>query len=81
MTLQKENEDDIEKIKNVSNLYDDPVECDKVLHEMKQSNEVKDFPVQFKRKDGGNYKALLSLVQLRYNKKESIMAIVKVLSC
>ncbi|HAV78527.1 MAG TPA: hypothetical protein DCX53_14355 [Anaerolineae bacterium] len=69
--------EDIQKIGNVSGLYHDPKQRDEALALFKKQGFLKNFPAQFKRKDGTPYDAVLSLIKTTFEGQPCIQAIVQ----
>ena len=68
---------DIQKIGNIGALYHDPEQREEALKRFQEQGFLQDFPVQFKRKDGSPYDALLSLTSIHLKCKPCIQAIVE----
>ncbi len=68
---------DLQEIGNVSRLYKDSVQRDEALGLFQKEGFIKDYPVQFKRKDGSYYDAFLSLAPIRFGGQSCIQAIVQ----
>jgi len=68
---------DIWEIGNVKDLYYNPKQRQEVLKSLQKDGVLRDFPVQFKRKDGTPYDTLLSLTPIHFNNKPCLLAIVK----
>jgi len=71
------NREDITKIGNVNFLYADPAQRKQVLSLFHKQGYVSKYEVQFKRKDGSTYDALLSLSKANINGKPCIQALVE----
>lgn len=69
--------EDIEQIESVADLYYDPQQRQVALEEFRAEGRVVDFRVQFKRKDGTPYDAVLSFTPITYQGKPCIQAIVQ----
>ena len=68
---------DIEKIGNIAALYYDAQQRDEALGLFAKRGLLKDYEVQFKRKDGTPYDALLSLSPTTFNGQPGMQAIVQ----
>ena len=68
---------DIQEIGNVAYLYQNPDQRDEALKRFQEQGFLKNFPAQFKRKDGTYYDALLSLSHLHFRGQPCIQAIVQ----
>ncbi len=68
---------DISEIKNVSHLYFDPEDRDRVMDIISRQGFLHQHPTRFKRKDGTPYDTLLSLRPVTYNNKECMQAMVE----
>jgi len=69
--------EDIQKIGNIAALYYDPAQREEALAIFHKQGFLKDFPAQFKRRDGRPYDALLSLTPVRFKGQPCIQAIVE----
>lgn len=69
--------EDILHIGNVAQLYYDISDREKALTLFRQHSELKNFPVQFKRKDGTPYDTLLSLSLIQFKGQGCILATVQ----
>ena len=68
---------DIQEIGNVAALYQNSDQRNEALKRFQEQGFLKNFPAQFKRKDGTYYDALLSLSHLHFRGKPCIQAIVQ----
>ncbi|MBI3738252.1 MAG: PAS domain S-box protein [Chloroflexi bacterium] len=68
---------DILDLGNVESLYFDQEDRNKIVEMLRQHKQVKKYPVQFKRKDGTPYDALLTLTPIQFNGQSSIQAMVE----
>ncbi len=68
---------DVEKIANVTELYYDPDERQRVLNLVKSQGFVHQELVHFKRKDGSPYEAYLWLMPITYEGKPCLQAMVE----
>jgi PAS domain S-box-containing protein len=68
---------DIQEIGNVAALYHDPDQRKEALKRLREQGFLKDFSAQFKRKDGSQYDALLSLTPIHFKGQPCIQAIVE----
>lgn len=71
---------DIEKIKNVSNLYFDINERNEILKSARENGGVTAVEVKFRQKNGGFYPALMSLTPITYGEKKAWLSIVQNIS-
>ena len=69
--------EDMASIKNVSELYSTSEERDRALAVFRKQEFLHQFPVQFKRRDGTPYDALLSLRPITYQGRPCIQAMVE----
>ena len=69
--------EDIQKIGNLAALYYDPRQRDEVLAICANHGVVKNYPVQFKRRDGLPYDTLLSLSLTTFNGQPCVQAMVE----
>jgi PAS domain S-box-containing protein len=69
--------EDMATITNVSELYSTSEERDKALAVFRKRGFLHQFPVQFKRRDGTPYDALLSLRPINYQGRPCIQAMVE----
>ncbi|MEW6584691.1 MAG: PAS domain S-box protein [Nitrospirota bacterium] len=69
--------DDIAKIQNVSALYYDGAERNRVLETVRKQGYLHQYPVKFKRKDGTPYDTLLSLRFVKHKGKPCLQAMVE----
>ena len=68
---------DIQKLGNVASLYHNPDHRKEALKRFREQGFLNDFPVQFKRKDGSPYDALLSLKPIQLKGQACIQAMVE----
>ena len=71
------NREDITKIGNVDFLYANPAQRKQVLSLFHKQGYVSNYEVQFKRKDGSTYDALLSLSKVNINGQPCTQALVE----
>jgi len=69
--------EDAREIRHVSELYQDPKQRDEVLTIFAREGIVKNFPVQFKRRDGSAFDALLSLTPTTFTGRPCVQALVE----
>ena len=69
--------EDIRKIGNVRHLYADPAQRTEVLSLFQRQGFVHKYEVQFKRKDGSAYDALLSLTRIDVRGEPCVQAVVE----
>ena len=68
---------DIQELGNVAALYHKPDQRREALERFREQGFLNDFPVQFKRKDGSPYDALLSLTPIQFKGQACIQAMVE----
>ena len=68
---------DIQELGNVAALYHKPDQRRQALERFREQGFLNDFPVQFKRKDGSPYDALLSLTSIQFKGQACIQAMVE----
>lgn len=71
---------DIEKMKNVGNLYFDAQQRQKILGDAAKNGIVDGVEVKFRKKDGGFYPAQMSLKKIQFQGQDCWLAIVKDIS-
>ncbi|MCX6544082.1 MAG: PAS domain S-box protein [Acidobacteria bacterium] len=69
--------EDIKKLDTVADLYYDPRQRDEVQALFRQEGILKNHPVQFRRKDGSPYDALLTLKQTQLGGQACVQALVE----
>ena len=69
--------EDIQEIGNVSKIYHKPDQREEALKRFREQGFLKVFQVQFKRKDGSHYDALLSLTPIHFKGQPCVQAIVE----
>ncbi|HEX8990933.1 MAG TPA: PAS domain S-box protein [Anaerolineales bacterium] len=69
--------EDIEELQYVEKLYADPAERSRILQMQQEGKPVNKEPVRFKRKDGSQYDALLTLSSIQYGGENATQALVE----
>ncbi|MEW6195656.1 MAG: PAS domain S-box protein [Bacteroidota bacterium] len=69
--------EDAIQMRNVTKLYFDPQEREKVLSIFRKQGLVKNYPILFKRKDGNPYNAVISLTKTIFKGQPCIQAIIE----